>query len=149
MIDNPLALKPFKGLTDYFAFFVGRGSYWHRERKILEAKQAMAQHTEFMDSFPEEQRRKLLERYTQLKGMNAKTQFIARLEGHVAALKAEKARSMVGKLPQDALKRIERMPAVQQEVMKEYYLKKVYGKDFEKRLEEDSADDLTDALLDG
>ncbi len=148
MHDNPLQLKPFGGLKDYFLFLLGKGSYWEREKLVKEAKQRMAEHLEFLDSFPQEQRAKLLTKYTAFQGMNAKIEFIQRLKDHVAALKAEQAKSVSGKLPQDTLKRIERMPAAQQETMKEYYLKKLYGKDFEKHLEEDSSDEMAEALLD-
>lgn len=147
MHDNPLALKPFNGLKDYVAFFIGRGSYWYRQRQIAEAKRVMAGHLEFMDGFPSDQRQKLLEKYNALRGLRQKSVFVARLEAHLDDLKAEQARNVAGKLPQDTLKRIERMPAPQREVMKEYYLKKLYGKDFEKKVEADSLDEMSEAFL--
>ncbi len=147
MHDNPLALKPFNGLKDYAAFFIGRGSYWYRERKIQEARELLARHREFIESFPAEQRDKLGQKYAELKGLRQKSAFIAKLEAHLDDLKAEQARNVAGKLPQDTLKRIERMPAPQREVMKEYYLKKLYGKDFEKKLEADSLDEMSEAFL--
>ncbi len=147
MHDNPLDLRPFNGPKDYFAFFLGKGSYWYRQRQITGAKQTLAEQLAVLDTFPSAQREKLLAKYNELKGMRAKTAFIERLQGAVRNLKAERSRSVAGQLPQDTLKRIERMPAAQQEAMKEYYLKKLYGKDFEKHLAEDTDDEMADALL--
>src|SRR3989338_3446692 len=147
MHDNPLALKPFNGLKDYVAFFIGRGSYWYRQRKIQEAGELLARHREFIESFPAEQRDKLGQKYAELRGLRQKSMFIAKLEARLDDLRTEQARNVAGKLPQDTLKLIERMPAPQREVMKEYYLKNLYGKDFEKRLEADSLDEMSEAFL--